>query len=164
MNSLGDLISGLELIGDFITEAEEKAILDEVPFSQETLAVCRNSVRRYGPQRAYAGNIVSRELPKSIKALCPKLGLPYVPTSITVNEYYAGQSLGLHIDEKLCGPIISVLSLVSEATMRFEKDGISHYIKLPARSLIHMRGDSRYKWKHGVEPLKAARMSIVFRK
>lgn len=158
------MISGLELIEDFITEAEEKAILDEVPLSTPNSQKMRNLIRRYGPQTAYTGFVVSDTLPKTLAAICPRLGLEYIPTSITVNDYHQGQSISPHIDDKSCGPVISVLSLISEATMKFTKDGISHYVKLPPRSLVHMRGEVRYKWQHSVEPLKGPRMSVVFRK
>lgn len=158
------MIEGLELILDFISEAEEKAILDEVPLSAPSAETFRNKIRRYGPQTAYRNNVVSNELPKTLALLCPRLGLDYVPTSITVNDYHEGQSIIPHIDDRSCGPVISVLSLISEATMKFTKDGISHYVKLPPRSLVHMRGEVRYKWQHSVEPLKGPRMSVVFRK
>lgn len=86
------------------------------------------------------------------------------PDSITVNEYYKEQSIAPHVDSQTSGNIISILSLITDAIMVFEKGKERHEVLLPARSLMQMRGEIREEWAHSIKPVKNNRYSIVFRK
>jgi alkylated DNA repair dioxygenase AlkB len=160
---------GLSLIEDFATPEEETAILQQVPPTPPRLCVQeRNSIRRFGSQSAYRTNVVGKFIPESISVLCRRLHqqkiLDFVAHSITVNEYQKGQQIAPHIDEPRCGPVIAVLSMCSPATMRLTSNTDSYTIVLPPRSLVVMKDEIRYQWRHSVEPVEELRMSVVFRK
>lgn len=89
--------------------------------------------------------------------------LPQRPDSITINEYHKGQSISPHVDSKSSGEVISVLSILSEATMVFRKGVSKETVLLNPRSLVQMRGEIRNLWEHSIEPVKSTRYSIVFR-
>ena len=40
----------------------------------------------------------------------------------------------------------------------------SYTVVLPPRSLVVMKDEIRYQWRHSVEPVEELRMSVVFRK
>ncbi|KAI1729842.1 2OG-Fe(II) oxygenase superfamily domain-containing protein [Ditylenchus destructor] len=103
------------------------------------------------------------------------------PDQITVNIYGPGQGIPPHTDTHSAfeEPIIS-LSLLSDIVMEFRdcaNSADSTNILLPSRSLLIMRGASRYRYKHGiisrkydVNPLdnrlmaRKKRISFTFRK
>lgn len=71
------------------------------------------------------------------------------------NEYTPGQGIGKHTDQpQLFSDIIAVLSLGSDITMIFERDGASIPVRMPRRSLILMTGAARYSWTHCIENRK----------
>lgn len=57
----------------------------------------------------------------------------------------------------------TILSLMNEATMVFEKGKTKHSLVLPARSLVQMKDEIREQWLHSILPVKNTRYSIVFR-
>ena len=128
----------------------------------------RNNVYRYGTKTPYAngnGNI-SAEVPDYLQLIMQKIvedGISPMPKSVSINEYLAGQKLDAHIDSEHSGRIITIVSLMSSAIMRFTKDRESFDIELTPRSLICMKDESRNNWKHEVLPLTDIRYSIVFR-
>lgn len=164
------MIPGLTLLEDFITPEDETLILQQVPPTPPRAAVTeRNSVRRYGSQSVYRTGVLEKSIPGSLSDICVRLFkekiLGYVPHSVTVNEYQRGQLIPPHIDDRKCGPVIAVLSLLSKARMRMESpEQVSHWLVLPPRSLLLMKDEARYDWKHSVEPVEELRMSVVFRK
>lgn len=89
--------------------------------------------------------------------------MPIRPDSVSVNEYLSGQGIAPHIDSRESGRTITVLSLVSEATMVFSKGEEKKRIELPPRCLLQMRDEARIIWKHAIEPVKHTRYSVVFR-
>jgi alkylated DNA repair dioxygenase AlkB len=68
-----------------------------------------------------------------------------------------------HIDNQNAWPVVTIISLASTAQMRLEKDEQSLILDLTPRSLLQMSGEIRNKWTHEVLPLKADRVSLVFR-
>ncbi len=127
----------------------------------------RNSIQRFGTATAYKNDIISETIPEFLDKLSNKICqmglLSMKPTSITINEYYENQYIDPHIDNKECGEIITILSILSQATMFFEKKQDKFGIELPRRSLIQMRDDIRNNWMHSIAPVKNQRYSIVFR-
>lgn len=169
MNTLAAL--GLSLQPDFLTESEEFELLAHIriymPAKIRAGVRDRNTVVRFGSSRPY-NNMRDSKIPGELFWLCEKLVreqfVPKLPDSITINEYYAGQVIKPHIDHVDGGPVITVLSLATPATMVFTKDGENNLvIELPPRSLVQMRGAIRYDWQHEILPVKALRYSMVFR-
>jgi alkylated DNA repair dioxygenase AlkB len=115
----------------------------------------------------YKSNMVSNKIPEYFNSVLDKLIqqnlLEKTPDSVSVNEYFSGQSITPHIDSKTSGKIITILSLMNEATMVFERNKEKHSLLLPARSLVQMKNEIREQWLHSIPPVKNTRYSIVFR-
>lgn len=81
-----------------------------------------------------------------------------IPDQVIVNEYEAGQGIAPHVDCVPCfdDTIISI-SLGSPCQMIFEKltTKAKAPIWLEAGSLVVMKGESRYGWKHGIPARKS---------
>ena len=79
----------------------------------------------------------------------------YLPDQVTVNLYEKGQGIPMHIDTHSCceNEIIS-LSLGSSIVMDFERikspAGQISSVLLKRRSLLILRDEARYCWKHGI--------------
>lgn len=159
-------IQGLSIIYDFISNQEEKELLVFLPNSSINKSQSR-IVQRYGSDRPYNNAIVSSEIPDYLDKFAIRLHQQKLvankPDSVSINEYHIGKVIVPHIDSPESGEIISILSLMSSATMLFEKNRDRINIELPPRSLVQLQGESRYQWKHSIEPVKAKRYSIVFR-
>jgi len=163
------LLEGLSLIENFVTAEEVVGLMKLIkPSKLNNISNGRNSFKRFGSDLPYKSRIVSSEIPQGFSFLLDRLVtsnlVPFRPDSITINEYLKGQGIAPHVDSKGSGEVISVLSLLSEATMVLTKHGEQpHFIKLPARSLVQMRDEVRWKWSHAIKPVAATRYSIVFR-
>lgn len=95
--------------------------------------------------------------------------------SVLLN-YYRDQrdSMGMHSDdESELGqqPVIASLSLGEERTFllrhKFRKDLNTIKLPLPSGSLLLMKGDTQYYWKHGISKEKHScgpRVNLTFRK
>lgn len=87
-----------------------------------------------------------------------------IPNGIAINEYSKGQKIGPHIDKKISGPVVTILSLNSECTMIFKRKNYEDIVQiLEPRSIIQMSGDIRDLWTHEILPVKETRYSIIFR-
>jgi alkylated DNA repair dioxygenase AlkB len=95
--------------------------------------------------------------------LVNKKVLDALPEDITINTYYPGDSIPAHIDKIEAGPVITILSLLSDATLILTYGSKKEKILLPSRSVIQLKGVYRTHWKHSIEKLKDKRISIVFR-
>jgi len=86
---------------------------------------------------------------------------------ITVQRYYAGRGLGLHVDRPewyedcVYG---CVLINSSDSELEFHKAGECFISKESQGSCFRMEGTARYHWKHGVPPLTHGdRVSVSWR-
>lgn len=154
---------------EFITKAEEQEILSHIKPSRVASGAGRNRVYRYGSKLPYNAPTVSKDLPAWLGFLVDRLLsqglLPERPDHITINEYMKGQSIDYHVDSKSSGDVITVLSLLSDATMglRNNKGQEVQYL-VPARSLCQMTEKERWEDQHCIFPVPELRYSIVFRK
>ena len=96
------------------------------------------------------------------------------PTQVIVNEYQPGQGIGPHVDHPSFGPVVASLSLGSPAVMDFSLDEDYLSVKLEPRSLVVLKHDARYKWRHeipmrrvdeinGKQFARSRRVSLTFR-
>jgi alkylated DNA repair dioxygenase AlkB len=168
---------GLTILPDFITAAEEQDLLAGIAQTADLAKpamgnrqgreMYRNSIQRFGCNKIYPGNHISKSIPAYFEPVIAKLLAAQLlrgqPDAITVNEYLTGQSIQPHIDSKDAGPVITVLSLLSDATMLFELGAQDFTVELPARCLTQMRGVIRADWQHSILPVNSRRYSIVFR-
>ena len=120
---------------------------------------------RYG--NSVYGNDKLDPIPEYLLELSNKLIdkkiLDSLPEDITINTYYPGDSIPAHIDKIDAGPVITILSLLSEAKLTLTYGLKKQIILLPSRSIIQLKGVYRTHWKHSIEKLKEKRISIVFR-
>lgn len=158
---------GLVVVHQFLTEQEENEVLQNIfptPFINKHT---RNSIKRYGSKEPYKNQIESTIIPDYLEYLCTKIVdrgfLDIKPNSVSINEYLTGNSIAAHIDSLESGKVISIISLLSDAEMVFSFGNIQSIVQIPRRSLIQLKDEIRYKWKHSILPVKSKRYSIVFR-
>lgn len=163
-----DLYSrGLVLIPDFLSEEDQLSILSnivpEVPIHKNT----RNSIKRYGSDIPYKNQLESHIIPEYLNDISDKIVsaglLDTKPNSISINEYLVGNAIAPHIDSIESGPVITIVSLISDAIMEFTYNNNILQVNIPAKSLIQLKDEVRYKWRHSILPVKSKRYSIVFR-
>jgi alkylated DNA repair dioxygenase AlkB len=78
-----------------------------------------------------------------------------VPDQLILNEYLPGQGISAHVDCVPCfGDTILSISLGSVCVMDFTSlKGNRHVpVLLEAGSLVVMKDESRYQWKHAIAP------------
>jgi alkylated DNA repair dioxygenase AlkB len=159
---------GFTVHPDYITESLEEALVKQINKSTVSKGgEKRNSIQRYGSDVPYKGKIVSREIPEWLDTLAFYLVkgglLEKKPDSVSINEYFKGQKIDYHIDSKGSGEIITILSLLSPAIMRFKKGNEVHVAEIPPRSIIQLKDEIRNNWMHSLDPVEDTRYSIVFR-
>ena len=160
---------GLMLVENFITEEEEIRLLAALPKSKQSpQKKTRNNIWRYGKKRVYTDGHIEGPPPSLLVTLAQRLveelDFPEAPECFTVNEYHKGQVIKPHTDQLACGPVITVLSLGSAATMRLAGGYKEHTVELLPRSLVLMTGEVRTHWLHSIEPVADTRYSVVFRR
>ncbi|KAL0973435.1 hypothetical protein UPYG_G00203600 [Umbra pygmaea] len=163
---------GLVLVSEFVSLEEEALLLDALDWTSrdEEVTVQKSlkhrRVKHYGYEFRYDNNNVDKDepLPGGLPQVCvPVLErcvgdrhVDFTPDQLTVNQYQAGQGIPSHVDTHSAfeDPILS-LSLGAQTVMDFRHpDGRSIAVVLPQRSLLVMKGESRYLWTHGITPRK----------
>ena len=149
-----------------ISIEEELALLESLAKAEKDSKISNDrTLVRYG------NSIYSNEeldpIPDYLLDLCHKLInqkiLDTLPEDVTVNTYYPGNKMVAHIDRVDAGPVITVLSLLSDAKLILTYGTKREVITLPSRSVIQLKGIYRTHWKHSIEKLEHKRISIVFR-
>lgn len=148
----------IKIILDFITKEQEQQLIAFIPKSPARKTRGRNRILRYGSDTAYANNIRNKEVPKIFDQFREQIKFD----SVTINEYYKDQFITWHIDNKNSGDKIVILSLMSDAIIKFMKKDERLEFTLPARSLTIFEGEIRWDWMHYLQALDR-RYSIVFR-
>lgn len=157
-----ELVNGLQIKFDFISEAEENILLKNIDNNQ-WLWDLKRKVQHYGYKYDYKTRILDNSsfngsLPDWMNFLIKRLNeydiIDFIPDQAIVNEYVGNQGISPHIDCKPCfgEPIISI-SLSGSCIMNFELVPNSNTkipIFLERRSLIIMKSESRSKWYHSI--------------
>ena len=147
---------------DILSIEEESELLDKL-LSEHSVKSNSRTLLRYG--NSVYGNDKLDPIPEYLLELSNKLIdkkiLDSLPEDITINTYYPGDSIPAHIDKIDAGPVITILSLLSEAKLILSYG--SKKENIPSRSIIQLKGVYRTHWKHSIEKLKQKRISIVFR-
>lgn len=166
IDSACSAISGLSLLADFITEAEERellSIIDQHPW----LADLQRRVQHYGYRYDYTARQVTADLylgalPGWLHLLATRLHYEGLfatpPDQVIVNDYQPGQGIAPHVDCIPCfGGTIASLTLGSGCLMDFTHSNTAQKISLflPPRSLLLLQGDARYYWQHGIAKRKS---------
>lgn len=161
-------LAGFQYIKNFINPEEEKSLVHVID-KNEWLQDLKRRVQHYG----YKYNYKSRRINHSmylgklpdwmgfiIERMISKKILEHRPNQAIINEYLPGQGITPHIDCQSCfGNIIISLSLNSSCVMNFESNinGDKQSLLLAPRSLIILKNESRYKWKHSIPSRKSDR-------
>ncbi|CAJ1065618.1 LOW QUALITY PROTEIN: alkylated DNA repair protein alkB homolog 8 [Xyrichtys novacula] len=166
------LPEGLTLLEDFVSLEEEVLLLSAIDWSSSNddvtaqKALKHRRVKHYGFEFRYDNNNVDKDkpLPSGIPQEClPVLErcfrsghINIMPDQLTVNQYECGQGIPPHVDtHSAFEDTILSLSLGAQTVMEFRHpDGLLLPVVLPARSLLLMKGESRYLWTHGITPRK----------
>nr|XP_020475654.1 alkylated DNA repair protein alkB homolog 8 isoform X2 [Monopterus albus] len=166
------LPEGLVLVEDFVSAEEEAQLLAAIDRSSANdeitaqKALKHRKVKHYGFEFRYDNNNVDKDKP--LPAGIPEECLPVLercvknghvvimPDQLTVNQYESGQGIPPHVDtHSAFEDTILSLSLGSKTVMEFRHpDGRLVPVILPGRSLLVMKGESRYLWTHGITPRK----------
>lgn len=163
---------GLCVLEDFVSPEEESRLLQAVDWTSHNDDVTaqrelkHRRVKHYGYEFRYDNNNVDKDkpLPNGLPLVCDALlqrcvcdgHISVLPDQLTVNEYESGQGIPPHVDtHSAFEDTILSLSLGAKTVMDFRHpDGRSVAVVLPPRSLLVMKGESRYLWTHGITPRK----------
>lgn len=158
-------IPGLCYISDYIGHDEQDFLL-EVITCEPWITDLKRRVQHYGYRYDYRSRSVNAsmylgKLPDWALVLAERLHhdgfISRVPDQLIVNEYLPGQGIAAHIDCIPCfDDTILSLSLGSTCVMEFQHIRSPRKVSLwlEAGSLVVMRGESRYDWKHGIPARK----------
>ena len=101
-----------------------------------------------------AGPTIQR-LPRDIESVGRKAkqyGFPFTPDQTILNEYVGDQGIDPHTDlEDQFDDTVCSISLNGWASMVFTRPGFKTIrLMLEPGSLLMMKGECRYVWKHGI--------------
>jgi DNA oxidative demethylase len=173
-----ELPEGLLYAPEFVTGAEEAALVDELEaleFEEIQMRgqTARRTVRHFGLGYDYKRGEVSptARLPQSFEWLRERAaGLietePSELAEILLTRYPPGAGIGWHRDAPMFREVIGV-SLVSACRMRFQRgkgeERRTAEIELAPRSAYMLAGSVRWQWQHSIPAAKELRYSITFR-
>ncbi len=174
-------INGLNYINNFINEAESNYFIKNID-SSEWLTDLKRRTQHYGYKYDYTSkNIDSSsylgELPNWLKPISSKLQSHFgtMPNQVIINQYEPGQGISAHIDRTdIFKDTIATISLLSPIIMDFINGEKKESLILEPQSLLILKKDARYIWKHSISPRKSdiingiktsreRRISITFR-
>jgi alkylated DNA repair dioxygenase AlkB len=177
-----DLPSGFHYRDDFITEADERRLLDaiaDVAFSDFEMrgVVARRRVAFFGQSydRAPSEPIPAFLLPLRT-TIAHWAGVEAAAFAMAlINEYRPGSPIGWHRDAPQYD-IVAGISLLSACRMKFRpyrspsspaspssRRSATHEIALARRSAYLMTHESRTAYEHHIPPVVDLRYSVTFR-
>ena len=147
----------IKITPNYVDEDFESNLISLVP-NRKAISKQRNQILRFGNPVPYADNIISKEIPNIFERFHSDIDFD----SVTINEYYPGQTINWHIDHPLWLKSVHIISLLSDAELKFKRDKEIISFFLPRYSLSEFSGDLRYKWEHSLTA-SSKRYSVVFR-
>ena len=175
-----DLPPGFRFEEEFVTEADERALVDsigDVAFSDFEMrgVVARRRVAFFGQSydRVSAGPLPAFLLPLRA-AMARWAGVdPDAFAMALINEYRPGTPIGWHRDAPQYD-IVAGLSLLSACRMKFRpyrspsgpvgpRRAATHEAVLSRRSAYLMMGEARQAYEHHIPPVTELRYSVTFR-
>jgi len=149
-----------------ISVEEETELLNALVEAENKGTEINNRIGiRYG--NSIYGNTELEPIPNYLLNLCNKLIdkkiLDVLPEDVSINIYYPGNKMLPHIDKIDAGPVITILSLLSDANLILTYGSKKEIVLLPSRSVIQLKDKYRTHWKHSIEKVNDKRISIVFR-
>jgi DNA oxidative demethylase len=169
---------GFSYRADFITVAEESALLDEIDrleFHQMKMrgVIAKRRVIHYGVRYSFETFKASPGPPIPVFLLPLReraaqfagLGSTLLEEAL-ITEYSPGASIGWHRDAHPFDIVIGV-SLLSRARFRFRRGKVRAWetteFPLDPRSAYVLTGAARSEWEHSIPEAKELRYSVTFR-
>lgn len=180
------MIHGLTYLSNAIDIMVAQTLLHDID-TEEWRTDLKRRVQHYGYIYDYKRHTVDQSMylgklpewsPKIVKMLELNPAFGIQPDQMIVNEYQPGQGIAHHIDCEPCfGDRIASISLNSSCLMTFihVESNQTFELMLEPNSLLIMRDEARYNWKHGISARKSdiyqgkkikrgRRISVTFRK
>jgi alkylated DNA repair dioxygenase AlkB len=170
---------GLVYVPEFLTEEEERGLLEHVrgaDFSEIRMRgqVARRRTVHYGWLYGYESWQVDPGPPipdflLPLRGRCAELmgEPPEQLVEALLSEYTPGATIGWHRDAPMFGPKVVGISLGSACRMRFQRgkgeERRTYELQLAPRSAYLLGGASRSAWQHSIPAVKQTRYSITFR-
>lgn len=171
-------IEGLKFDPQFITAADEAALLDVIrplDFRQMKMrgVVARRRVLHYGVSYSFETFRATPgpPIPAFLLPLREKAGGfagvdPAALAEALITEYSPGATIGWHKDAAPFDIVIGI-SLASECRFRFRRGKVRAWetaeMLMPPRSAYVLDGAARREWEHSIPALKQLRYSVTFR-
>ena len=177
--TLGQPTEGFHYYPDFLSVADERALIDRImtlEFSEVRMhgVVARRRVAHFGWIYGYESWRLTRGpqvpvflLPWRERAAHLTGREPTDLSEVLVTEYPPGAGIGWHRDAPMFGPAVVGLSLGSACRFRFRRHHRGRFesttFMLEPRSAYVLSGAARTLWQHSIPSTKAVRYSITFR-
>lgn len=148
-------IPGLTIIEDFISEEEEKELLNYIN-QQNWLNSLSRRVQHYGYEYDYKSPQLkpAKPIPDIFSKYNTNIGCKF--NQVIVNEYKPGQGISKHTDhKKLFGDTIASISLGSSTIFVFGYGNSETEFYIKQRTLILMEEDARWKYYHYIPSRKS---------
>ena len=157
------MIQGLSIVKNFISDDEEKELLNIMEEQEWNGTLLRKS-QHYGYRYNYKTKDIGKEdyigelpewLDKYIFRIF-KAGYIYeFPNQVTINRYLPGEGIASHIDvPRIFDEKLYSISIGSGCSMVFENDDEFHMYYIPNKTFMLMEGNARYIYKHGIRRYK----------
>jgi len=172
------LIAGLDYRPDFISEAEERDLIEHL--SGEDLSPFRfhgwtgkRLTRTYGWRYDFddASFAPAEPIPDWLQPLRAKAASfagvqPKELAHVLLVRYDPGAGIGWHRDRPQFEIVVGI-SLGSPATLRFRRRRPGGFdrtqMEVEPRSAYRLSGEARHQWEHSIAPGDTLRFSITFR-
>jgi alkylated DNA repair protein (DNA oxidative demethylase) len=178
MGLIEEVAEGFVLRSDFITSAEEAALIDfirTISFGEVRMhgVAAKRRVAQFGWRYSFetyrltpAAAVPAPLLPlRDSAAILAKVQAAQF-AQVLVTEYAPGAGIGWHRDAPPFG-IVAGVSLGSACRIRLRTgEGESLRVvglELPPRSIYLLTGSARKEWQHMIPPVHNLRWSITFR-
>ena len=162
---LDSSVPGMDLLPEFVSEAEEEAIVSDVDHADWSNELQRR-VQHYGWRYDYQSRQIDPSmhigpLPPWARKVAERLvDAGYFregpPDQVIVNEYRGNQGISAHVDSPSSfAGVVAMVSLLESWEMDFRKRGRKTNegvvtVKLEQRSAAILEGDARYRWTHEI--------------
>ncbi len=148
---------------EFIDKEEERKLINAIRRENWSTELSRRT-QHYGYEYHYYSRNINPapQIPDWGKEFIEKLIESKIveqsPDQIIVNEYKPGQGIREHVDNiQKFGDVVISLSLKSACEFKFintKNKNITWSIYLQPRTLVIMKGESRYQWMHKIPAVK----------
>lgn len=170
---------GLVYVPDFVTPAEESALLaqmESLPWEAVVMrgGIAKRTVVHYGRSYGYDARAVGTHappLPEFLRPFLPRAAAlaekpPEAFVEALLSRYPPGAQIGWHRDAPAFGRVVG-LSLGGAARLRMRRDHKDHRetfeITLEPRSGYLLSGAARWQWQHHIPATGTTRHSVTLR-